>query len=338
MKKIFTLCCLFVMVMLYACGDSDDNGSGDLTGSELRLVADKTEITNGEGQEVVFTVLLDGKDITQHASIINQQTHKPLTKRKFSSEATGQFRFMAYYDELESEEVTITVKQQQLFSKNILLMQYTGTGCINCPGFTVKLKDLLTYYPETMIPMAVHVSIPTFDPYEVGIIAGALRKKLGVNEAPSVKIDFSLDIDALAESPDAPSPVGIALNSTLEGRRLTLKAMVKSAKHFDGECKIAVVICENGIHGTQVGQGEKDYVHNWVVRKYLTDVLGDKMGEGVPSPEKDFENTYTYDIPESMVPENMYAVVYVLDPKDVSLNSRKIEFGKSVDFQYELSE
>lgn len=338
MKKIFTLCCLFVMVMLYACGDSDDNGSGDLTGSELRLVADKTEITNGEGQEVVFTVLLDGKDITQHASIINQQTHKPLTKKKFSSEEAGQFRFMAYYDELESEEVTITVKQQQLFSKNILLMQYTGTGCPACPALTVKLKEMLEYYPEIMIPMAVHVSIPIFDPYEVSLVAGALRKKLGIDEAPSVRIDFSLDIEVLNESPDTPSPVGIALNSTLEGRRLTLKAMVKSVKHFDGECKIAVVICENGIHGKQVGQSEEDYVHNWVVRKYLTDVLGDKMGEGLPSPEKDFENTYTYDIPEGMVPENMYAVVYVLNPKDVSLNSRKIEFGKSVDFQYELSE
>jgi hypothetical protein len=84
--------------------------------SGIKLIADKTKIKNTGTDKVMFTVLFNGVDVTEEATILNVTDNKNLNGYSFSSTKTGTYVFNASYDGNKSENVSITVKEARTYA------------------------------------------------------------------------------------------------------------------------------------------------------------------------------------------------------------------------------
>ena len=77
----------------------------------IELSADVTTITANNSDTVTFTVTVDGADKSSECTITNLNYNIELEGNTFKSDATGEFKFVAKYQQWTSNEVTITVTQ-----------------------------------------------------------------------------------------------------------------------------------------------------------------------------------------------------------------------------------
>lgn len=82
----------------------------------VELKADKTSIAANGVDKVTFVVLVDGVDMTSESLIINQNSNETLNGNTFTSENAGEYVFKAEYNGFQSESVTITVNEVQVYS------------------------------------------------------------------------------------------------------------------------------------------------------------------------------------------------------------------------------
>ena len=118
-----------------------------------------------------------------------------------------------------------------------------------------------------------------------------------------------------------PTKSGIALNSTLEGSKLTvdLSLYIKQAAEY----KVMMLLLEDGIYGYQNGGGN-NYRHDHVVRLALTPTIGDSF-----TAESDnivWTKTYTATVPSVCDLDNIKLLVYVLKPYGDQSRSENLSY------------
>ena len=86
----------------------------DVTG--IKLIADKTTIKNTGTDNVTFTVVFNGVDATDEATIFNVTDNKNLDGNTFTSTKTGTYVFNASYNGNTSKNITITVKEARVYA------------------------------------------------------------------------------------------------------------------------------------------------------------------------------------------------------------------------------
>ena len=111
---------------------------------------------------------------------------------------------------------------------------------------------------------------------------------------------------------------------------------VKTMRIYDKSCRVAVVLVENSLNYEQLQDDlswDKTYIHDDVVRRYLTDVMGDPLEEGELKAAKLLTKSYTYDISPLLVRDEVDVVAYIMKSDGTVLNCTRVKLGKSVDFQ-----
>jgi hypothetical protein len=82
----------------------------------IQFIADKTTIKNNGTDKVTFKVLVNGVDATSEATIFNVTGNKNLDGNTFSSTEVGTYVFNATYNDVTSENITITVKSARVYA------------------------------------------------------------------------------------------------------------------------------------------------------------------------------------------------------------------------------
>lgn len=77
--------------------------------TEVRLTADIVTFMAGSGSTATFTVTADGEDVTADSTIVNTATGEELEGNTFTTDTAGDYTFVAYYNEYESNTQTIVV-------------------------------------------------------------------------------------------------------------------------------------------------------------------------------------------------------------------------------------
>lgn len=241
---------------------------------------------------------------------------------------------LAACDNIEEDERFLPPVDLEI-QKNVLVEDFTGQRCVNCPLAATAVADLQqlllqTYSQPHVISVAIHGGSLALD--EPAGLANALGKEYnnvwGISTWPSGLIDRmgapESDVDAwkgkifarLALTPQ----VTISMDGNAyepESRTLTVKVDVESnveGKVVDG--KLQVWLTESGIIGYQAmpgGSHNMNYEHNHVLRATLNSTWGEDISvpeEGVVSKE------YTYQIPEGWNTANMAVVAFVCNDSD----------------------
>ena len=119
--------------------------------NEVTLTVDKSVVKSGD--EVTFTVIYEGEDVTSastiHANYTNEQVSNPYT-----TSDSGDQSFYAKYNGIKSKLCSVTVTpayapefpvdtqvDSYSFNQRVLLVDHTGLGCGYCPYMKEAIKS-----------------------------------------------------------------------------------------------------------------------------------------------------------------------------------------------------
>jgi len=302
---------------------------------ELRLLADLTVLNVTAGECATFTVLSGAEDVTAYATIRNVTEGTDLEGPVFTPADAGEWTFVATLDGEESEPLTITAiviaEEGKDFFRRSLVLDFTGTWCVNCPKMEAAIEATMEARPGRVIPVSVHCM--SVDPMYVKPLSDNLVNQFSIKAYPSAIVDLDPEslittasaellqshIDRLLEARGPAA--GLRMESTLDGENYTLTAGMKAVR--DGDYTLALLVLEDGIVASQTG-GTKDYVHNNVLRSWTEGDPKKGLKEGDTA---DFTFTGT-------VAEKTRFVVLVLRNGLVD-NVITCAPGTSADWQYE---
>ena len=255
--------------------------------------------------------------------------------------------FVVYFQGVFSQNVPTTVQ-----SKSILLEEFTGIHCGNCPQGHEIARNLMNanenaysiaihsgYYavplgnePDFRIPEGEMIDIE-LDAYNFGYPCGTVNRHPFGGDMIVGRGDW---IDCAKTIHAEEAPVNILLTATFDGsnRKLSVKAEgyypleVTEPSHW-----LNIVVIENNIVGPQSGiGGGLNYVHNRMLRAFITPMNEKAWGEEIVAPQKDkyFEFEYMYDLPAningiSIKPEDIELIAFVCAGKNEVLNVTDIK-------------
>lgn len=217
----------------------------------------------------------------------------------------------------------------------VLLEEFTGKGCTNCPKGSRELENLLTQFPNNLVAVSLHAGFfanPQFFPlgqYDLRTDEGEflidyLTQPIGypsgvVNRAP-INGDMQLGLNQWASAITAaiqkPPAVEFTITRTYDVNTrqfvVTIDGIGKEA--LSGEIRVSVMITESGIIDAQddleAGGIVEDYEHKHVLRDMLTPADGAPVLDNIDIGET-FSTTYTTTLDTAWVADNMEIIAFV---------------------------
>ena len=233
-------------------------------------------------------------------------------------------------------EYTVTVDfiAGDLVRKKVLLEDYTGVRCINCPAAAQVAHDLQEEYPGRLIVLGVHAGylaqplgdFPDFTTVEgdewydyFGFDVNPIGTVNRISTSGNYGVNSGQWGSAVTAELDKDPVVAIKLFNTYnpDTRALNVKVNLRELDDIDDELSLVVCLMEDNIVGKQVTTSGlvEDYVHRHVFRKSLNGTWGEPVAfdaDGV---------TIQYDtqIDEAFDASNCYIIAYVYSNSDKSI-------------------
>lgn len=209
----------------------------------------------------------------------------------------------------------------------VLIEQFTGQDCPNCPGGAKTMAASIEGMknPEKAVWVAHHTYYTDqFSLDESKVIANALN----ANFAPACNLnrvprDYGMGTEELIWHPgysttkiletalNEPGLATLEMSRTYDAEKRELSIVVKGCS-YEKESYITTIVTQSGILARQSG-ATGDYTHNNAPRAFLTAAKGDQLELDA---EGNYSVTYTYTIPDKVgtfdcLPENMAVVAFV---------------------------
>lgn len=320
---------LAMLPMLSCVGQKDDPVP------ELRLVADLTALNVTAGESVTFTVYSGAEDVTAFSMIRNLTDGTELEGNVFAPAGAGEWTFAAALDGAESEPVTVTAieiaDEGKVFFRRSLVLDFTGTWCVNCPKMEAAIEETMEARPGRVIPVSVHCM--SVDPMYVKPLSDDLAGRFGVKAYPSAVVDLDPESLITTSSPEllqshidriletrGPA-AGVRVKSTLDNGNYSLTAEMKAVRN--GDYTLALLVLEDGIVAVQAG-GTTDYIHNNILRSWA---------EGEPLNGLKEGDMATCSFSGTLSAKSRFVVIILRD--GLVDNVVGCAAGSSVDWQYE---
>ena len=234
------------------------------------------------------------------------------------------------------------------FKTNVLVEDITGAWCGYCPRMAWALKEAQKTTSQ-LIAVAAHYgnsSVGRPDPFHYDKV-DELKTAFGVAGYPWALLnrkaarwgETDAEITSIAANP---SKAGVAIESSISDRDLTVTIKVGFAEDYTG-LKYVIYILENGLIADQYNYADfgygadnplKDFVHNHTLRKALTSSpLGDAITDASSKNGNIFKMTHTYTVPAAYNKDKMEIVAFIVKSDKSVINARHSEFGKTQSFE-----
>ncbi|RUA25007.1 MAG: hypothetical protein DSY76_07110 [Bacteroidetes bacterium] len=228
--------------------------------------------------------------------------------------------------------------------RKVLLEDFTGHLCVNCPAAHVIIEGLEKVYPKRIVPVVIHAGFfakPKAAPYdydfrtpdgtaiatEFGAITAPLPKGM-VNrinkggylmDPAAYATAVSLVLDSLPELPDVYIEIDPSYNSSDSTISVDVKMSVL-ANLPAGKYNVSVMVLESKIIAAQKnttpeinnGQEILDYEHNDVLRGTINTTWGEQFADEALVAGKVYNKSYSnYKIGSDWNPDNLKIVAFV---------------------------
>jgi hypothetical protein len=217
----------------------------------------------------------------------------------------------------------------------VLLEEFTGKGCTNCPKGSREIDNLLLQYPDNLIAVSIHAGFfadPQFFPLGVydlradqsaflyeylgpnfGYPAGVVNRKYF---GPDLQIGLQQWASAISsEIQEAPS-IEVEIQHTYNEatRELSITASGIGKVVESGEVRLSIMLTESGIVDAQddveAGGIVEDYVHKHVLRNMLTPAAGETLFQDI-AVGKTFSKDYSTTINSGWVAESIEIIAFI---------------------------
>lgn len=224
--------------------------------------------------------------------------------------------------------------------RKILIEDFTGWKCTNCPQAAQEIEDLKNRYPCHIVGIGVHAGFfanliigdPDFTT-DIGFELGGngnddfgffevLSQPTGVINRISRDGDYKLDystwgdnVVALLEE-DVLSDIGIEIETDFDdaSKELTVDVSTKTYGEVDAKLSLIVYLTESHIIAPQENGSELDenYEHNHVLRAGLNGTWGEEISTTTPVlSNTTFNNSLSFTFADEWVPDNCEVIVII---------------------------
>ena len=224
----------------------------------------------------------------------------------------------------------------------ILVEEFTGVGCQNCPGGSAELENLLSIYPDNLIAITIHAGFFStevqwhpdqkidfrtadgnnlVDDYFGGApfaypSATVNREKTGTG---SFFIPLTQWPASIASELEEGSTVDLKMERTYDpaSRTLDVEVDVLALAALSEDTRISVIITESGIIDYQKdlnapGDGWiQDYVHKHVLRDMITPFDGEVISSTGIALTESLTKSFSTVLPDNFVAENCEVIAFV---------------------------
>lgn len=228
-------------------------------------------------------------------------------------------------------EVTPVDSQQ----RQVLIEEFTGVRCVNCPAGSAAIEGLLADYGQRLVAISIHAGsfAPPYPDSEdfrtdegtnlLSYLGAPLGYPTAVVNRKKFEGEFDLQLGRtqwpgfIVDELGSPPKVKIDIQNAYsdEDRRLEVKVTLYVEENIaEDEVHISVAITENDIQELQLtpssGTPDPNYKHKHVLRDMLTTYNGDRIDEALTAGAV-IEKNYTMTLPTGWVAENCEVVAFV---------------------------
>ena len=209
----------------------------------------------------------------------------------------------------------------------ILIEEFTGQNCTNCPDGHKAIQDLTSALGDSVVAVGIHASglaVPaplgfktdTGEEYYKSVGSPALPTAvINMQTSPLQVSDWSSQVDRLIVNQ---TPFTVKAEAALDGDMYNIKVAFSSGNDYEG--KLMVWICENDIVRRQLDHGTyiNDYVHNHVFRAAVTeDIWGQPVSLKKDEPQY-LDFTYKIKASDFWNTDNIYVVAFLYNDGGVA--------------------
>jgi len=243
-----------------------------------------------------------------------------------------------------SEPVTVNFHDgsEINFVKRVLIEDYTGTWCGNCPRVAHAI-ELAKEQTDKIVAVAIHraSSNPadgSYDPYNFD--SSELETYLGMVAYPKALLNRMTrwqpleqnNITQVINLTQGENPkLGLAITNEVTASTINLEVKVKFSKDFEA-LNLVVYIVENGLIHKQVNYtsfyGGAPYLdffqHDHTLRTCLTPLFGEPLLSSQTSVGKTFTKNFSVPIPSTIENKNnIEFVAFITGADNKTINVRK---------------
>ena len=186
-----------------------------------------------------------------------------------------------------TKTLNVTTASPSPFTRKLLIEDFTGTWCGNCPRVFNALDNYTPTHPNAIV-VTVHGPAGSSDPFQYQYTTNLSNTFAIGGSYPVVLLNRYKKWDEAANTLDNEfakwAPLGLAIESSVTGTNIIGKAKVKFNVSTEKPMKIVVALVENGLILNQANYSSSlytgtnpiaNFTHNGVLRRASTDIFGD---------------------------------------------------------------
>lgn len=336
MKQLQILLLFIASFALFSCSSGGDEPNTPSTNyTSITLVSTKTTVAVGD----YVTYVTKGDNTTDISSTAKLYINGTLQVGNIVQMNTpGTYEVYTTFvnpnnTTLTSNTIQIKVITPINFTKRVLIEDFTGTWCGYCPRVSYGI-DLVKAQTDKAEVVAIHQGN---DPYNIstGAYSVSAYPTAKLNRATEWNYPEPNNVNQVVALTNGENPkLGLAINSSLTNNTITADIKVKFGFDFSN-LKLVVYLLENGLIKDQTnytsyyggGSVISNFVHNHVLRKIVTNVLGDDI-TGNTNQNDQYDKTFTINLPTNIANNNkLELVAFVIDNTGKAINVRKAAVG-----------
>lgn len=219
-------------------------------------------------------------------------------------------------------------------ARNVLIEDFTGQKCVNCPNATEAIHEIQEVYGENVIAVAIHCGPfgVAGNARNVGLMTDTGKEywsKWALEGQPNAKInrgtatnDYKNWISEVTKCLETETDVTIKAEVDYDQSTGKGTVNVTTSANAGRKATIQVWLTEDNIVALQSmpdGSTNREYVHNHVFRAAVNGTWGEDIT--YTESEMKYSCDFTIDLSDISVnrwkPEDMHAVVFVYDDNGV---------------------
>jgi hypothetical protein len=240
------------------------------------------------------------------------------------------------------------ITEPEVTTRKVLLEDYTGHTCVNCPAAAKLASDLKALYGDRLIILGVHAghfAAPSSPPFDLDMrseVGNAWNNHFNIQGYPSGLINrmspggqyiqsvgnWSTRVSAII---DDPSVADLRISTTYDESTRRLQLSIQSTFKADvgGSPKLQVVLTESNIVAAQLNNNPNmgdtpvihDFVHKHVLRTAVNGIWGENLmpAGGVLAIGNTYEHNYSITLNPSWVDENMSVVAFIYNESNYEI-------------------
>ena len=299
------------MLLLHSCTKTESQFDSVNPDAKETITLQPSSFNSSAGTSISFVIISSRNNANVTADATVYVNGSSITGSSYTFSQPGTYAVYAKKGDLTSAVVSINIVQVSSgsFVHKVLLEEYSGTWCGNCPRLLYGV-ELLLQQTDKVIFVGTHLF--GNDPF-ISSAGNSLAQSQGVGGVPDGKINRTIgwagpqyeNVNQVINEIQPSATAGLAINSSIANNNLSISVKFNYKQALGANAKLTVYITEDKLSFTQRNYsanlyGGQSNIPNFEYHSVLRNVVSNVVGDDVPSSGNANEKTYSLSVPTNI--------------------------------------